>query len=150
MIFRGELFSELNGFVLCVPDLERGVDLLTKFTTTDEGDVVTKTGRAIPVMEVETGDYTLIIRSVDQPSQLPDQPRISSSGWVLNVGDEPLCLCGAGYLANWNPDHPKVRRVSISPGWYAVTIDLCDFHIEFVLTPTTTPNFTADVQTSFA
>lgn len=131
-----DVFSELNGFVLCVPELERGADLLTRFATTPEGDVVTRSGRAIPVMDLETGDYRLIIRTVDQVSDpLPS----SSPGWVLNVGNEPLCLCGAGYLTRWNPDHPKVRRVPIPAGWYAVTVNVSPEVVEFVLEPRVEP-----------
>lgn len=135
--------------MLCAADLERGADLLTRFTTTTEGDDVAKTGRAIPVIGVETGEYTLIIRNVDQPSKLPTAPRLTSPGWVLHVEGE-FCLCGVGYLARWNPEHPKVHRVTLPRGWFAVTVDLCDWHIEFVLSPAEQPVFTADLQTDFS
>ncbi|MGV3625108.1 MAG: hypothetical protein ACO1OB_30085 [Archangium sp.] len=151
MIRLTDVFSELNGFVLCVVDqLEVGADLLTRFTTTEEGDDVARRGHAIPVIGVETGEYTLIIREVDQPTKLPTAPRISSPGWVLHVDGE-LGLCGVGYLATWNPKHPKVHRVTVPHGWYAVIVDVCDWHVEFVLSRCDEPPvFTADLQTDFA
>lgn len=91
----------------------------------------------------------MIIRHADQPSRLPTAPRVTSPGWVLHVEGE-LRLCGVGWLANWNPAHPKVHRVTLPHGWYAVTVDLCDWHVEFVLTPALAPVFSADLQTDFS
>ena len=63
-------FPELFGFVLldsvrldrAVGGDTEGRDLLDLFTTTGHGDRVTHDGIAIPVLGVDAGDYTVLVR----------------------------------------------------------------------------------------
>lgn len=160
-----DVFSELNGFVLCDPNgldrhhggTARGLDLLTLYSTTEQGDTVAAAGAAIPVMGVETGEYTLVVRHAEAASPLVGPPRIVSSGWILRAEAEPLCLCGAGYLVKWDPDNQKVLRSAVPSGWYEVEIqggfgnaDRSEWVIEFVLRPAAQqPAFSADLSTEF-
>jgi len=160
-----EVFSELHGFVLLDPDrldhhhdgaaLHR--DLLTLYATTEEGDAVASGGIAIPVMGVEAGDYTLVVRHHRSPSLLSGAPALVSTGWILRATSPHLCLCGAGYLMRWTPEHEKVLHPVVPPGWYEVEIHCGtstshgeEWIIEFVLRPSPMPPaFTADLQTDF-
>ena len=148
-----EVFSERNGFVLCNParldghhgGSARGLDLLHLYSTSPLGDAVAASGAAIPVMDLETAKYTIIVRKASEPS-LITRPYLVSTGWILHAGAEPLALCSAGYLAHWNPDHPKVLRPRVAPGWYEVKIvggfdkpTNDDWILEFVLHPSREP-----------
>jgi hypothetical protein len=154
------LFSELFGFVLTDPvALERfhkssivGLDLLTLYTTTEIGDKVCEAGAIIPILGVEAGYYSLILRDISAPSLLSGLPMAISSGWVLEVISGTVALCGIGYLSSWNPQPKAVRHVSIPIGWYSVEVSVGssinddDFALEFSLTPwDTRPKFKADV-----
>lgn len=137
-----QLFSELWGVVLCDPgtlaafhgDDVTGVDLLGRYTTTDEGDRVADAGAAIPVMVTEPGYATVTI--VERPTA---RPLASSSVWVLHVTSGELLVCGLGFLASWDPLNPKHRRCAAERGWYEVDVQLLenaapdDFGVEFVL-----------------
>lgn len=122
-------FPELHGFVLLDPArLEhfydapvRGVDLLARFARSEDGDRVCREGVAIPMIGVEAGDYTIIVR--DAALQSMDQhPRLRSSGWILGTETGKLIFCGLGYLTDWEPDHPRHAHVEVPPGWYRVEI----------------------------
>ncbi|MBX6752108.1 MAG: hypothetical protein IRY85_21015, partial [Micromonosporaceae bacterium] len=122
-------FAELFGLVLLDPARldefldghAEGRDLVHLFTTTDAGDRVSEQGIAIPVLGVECGYYTVLVRHVDDRSPWTDA-RLSSDGWVLGTRTGSLLLCGAGYLTRWAADHPAHRPVTVPPGWYAVEI----------------------------
>jgi len=144
-------FPELFGFVLLDParlddafdgDAE-GEDLLDLFSTTGQGDEIVRDGVAVPVMGVDAGYYTVIVRHAADPSPWP-VPQIASAGWVLGSETGSLVLTGAGYLRNWRRQHRHHRRVAVVPGWYRFEIRgylLTHHHdddaaYEFVLTPT--------------
>jgi hypothetical protein len=142
-----DVFSERFGFVLLNPDAldarypdgASGRDLLHEYTTTDEGDRVAADGVAVPMLGLPADDYTLVVRHVHAPSALA-RVTLESSGWVLSASARPLCLCGLGYLAEWNAEHPRVLRPVVPAGWYAVTVrggtDVDDRRtIELVLAP---------------
>lgn len=68
-----------------------------------------------------------------------------------------LCLCGAGYLVNWDPDKGKVLRPAVPRGWYEAevncgfgTADRSEWVVEFVLRPAPErPAFSAGLGTVF-
>jgi hypothetical protein len=144
-------FPELFGFVLL--DAARldhafggdavGRNLLHALTTTDQGDVVARDGIAVPVMGVDAGDYTVIVRHAQDQTPWPT-PQLVADGWVLGTDTGSLVLCGVGHLVDWNPDDPRHRHVTVPPGWYEVSLrgylladhDRDDAAYEFVLTPT--------------
>ncbi|MFY1649577.1 hypothetical protein ACN27J_01595 [Solwaraspora sp. WMMB762] len=143
-------FPEAHGFVLLDPArLDRhlgadsaGRDLLELLTTTDAGDAVVRAGIAIPLMGVDVGYYTVLVRHVADAAPWP-APAPSSPGGVLGTETGSLLLCGVGYLTRWTPGHPRHRRVSVPPGWYTTDIRRYDHAegtddaaYEFLLTPT--------------
>ena len=160
------LFSELFGFALCDPDgldifaggSAIGVDLLTRFTDSEDGDFISKNGIAIPIVGLEEGYYTLVVRNDTDKSLLKSSPRKVSKGWVLHAPTGRVCLCGLGYLKDWNPNNKKVYCFNIPSGWYEVTI-ACGVNtdqideapiIEFVLHAVESkPVFTANLNEKF-
>lgn len=125
-----KLFSELSGFVLY--DAEnvarfhglgaRGMNLLKSYSETNEGDVVSREGIVVPVFGIKPADYTIRVRSADSAPLLSSEPKVVSKGWILSVNSGHLCLSGIGYLTNWNPDDPRVAKLSVPSGWYRVEI----------------------------
>jgi hypothetical protein len=63
------VFSELFGFVLCVPDRlgaffggrVHGLDVLARCSSSPDGDRISAEGIAIPLMPIDAGEYTLIL-----------------------------------------------------------------------------------------
>jgi len=160
-----EVFAELGGFVLSDPgELDRhhggsasGLDLLELYGTSDEGDAVAAGGLAIPVLGLEAGYYTLVVRGAEATAHLTGPPRLVSSGWVLHVVSDRLCLSGAGYLKRWDPNGPRILHPVVPAGWYEVEVR-CGFGgvdgeepvIEFVLRAATDrPCFAADPSADF-
>ena len=122
-------FPELHGFVLLDParldafceSRAEGADLLTRFTQTDDGDRICQEGIAIPMTGIDAGDYSISIR--DSLSPGPEgPPRVLSQGWILGTETGEVVFSGLGYLACWDPDHPRHARIRIPAGWYGVDI----------------------------
>lgn len=155
------LFPELRGFVLADPDLleafhsgrARGLDLLRLYSESEAGDRVASEGVAIPILGLEPAYYCVTLRSATEPSTIVGSPIGSSAGWVLRVASKELVLGGIGYLKCWDPNHPKLRKIAVSPGWYSVVISLGatsngdDFALDLALTHCDErPEFTADLR----
>lgn len=136
------VFSERFGLVLVSATLlerlcssVRG-DLLEAFTSTDLGDLVCREGAIVPVLGLAHGDYVVAVRDASPPALTA--PHKTSTGWVLEVPDAPLLLCGLGYLANWNPEDARHRRVPVPKGMYSVQFSAGftaegDWGIDFLL-----------------
>jgi len=154
------LFPELHGFVLADPGLlddfhdhqARHRDLLDLYTTSNVGEVVAAEGVAIPVIGLEPGYYAVTIRTESGPSPLSQPPLDRSTGWLLRVSSGEVAVAGVGYLKNWDPRHPKVRRFPLERGWYSVDILVGtamngdDFALDFVLRACAArPQFSADL-----
>jgi hypothetical protein len=159
------LFPELYGFVVTDPELldtfhggsARDCDLLELYVTTDAGDAVSSSGVAIPILGLDPGYYSVIIRANSVRSQLAGPALRSSSGWILQVISGCVVVAGIGHLKRWDPDHPKVRRFSVPSGWYSVTVYLgsClqgdDFALDIELVPQRSrPPFSADPNSDFS
>jgi len=118
------VYSELLGFVAADPaTLDRfhggsacGLDLLDLYTTTDVGDRVSATGAAIPILGVDAGHYSFVVRDSAAPTLLTAAPLATSSGWILQVTSGEIALCGVGRLKRWDPQQTSVRRVAVPAG----------------------------------
>ena len=155
------LFAELFGFALTDPlALEQfhgqsmlGGDLLSLYTTTDLGEQACAAGAVIPVLGVEAGYYSIVVRDHASPRLVAAPDAATSSGWVLQVLSGTVAVCGLGYLSGWNPDHAAMRRFDVPNGWYRATIaigapvdDADDYGLEVVLERCDEPPvFAADV-----
>ena len=160
------LFAELFGFALTDPQaLEQfhgqsmlGSDLLGLYTTTELGEQVCACGAMIPVLGVEAGYYSLIVRDSATASLLAEAPSATSSGWVLHVVSATVVVCGVGYLSRWNPNAATVRRITVPNGWYRATIAVGapvdaadDYGLEVTLERCEEPPvFTADLSKQLA
>jgi len=160
-------FPEAHGFVLLDParldafcnGRAEGADLLTRFSQTEDGDRVSREGIAIPITELDEGDYTIVLREAGSPG-VNALLRVRSPGWVLGTETGKLVFCGIGYLLHWNPLHPNHAQIQIPPGWYQVEVlgyilnegtRMEDWLYEFVVTHSEhKPLFTADLSASLS
>ena len=158
-----QLFPELHGVFLANPELldtfDGGLsaepDWLQLFSETDAGDRVARAGIVIPVLGLEAGYYAVTVREAQVQSPIVGQPYACSKGWVLHVTAASLVLGGVGYLKRWNPAHPKLRRMAVPAGWYAVAVSLGaaagedDYALDFELHRCSVPPpFAADLGAS--
>ncbi len=142
------VFAELFGFALTDPlALEQfhghsmhGQDLLALYTTTDLGEQACACGAVVPVLGVEAGYYSVVVRDGASPSLLTAFAGATSSGWVLQVLSGTVAVCGLGHLSLWNPEHSSARRVAVPNGWYRVSLaigapvdDTDDYSLEVAL-----------------
>ena len=159
-------FPELHGFVLLDPErLEEfcsghahGSNLLQRFSETEDGDRVSQDGIAIPLLGVEPGEYTVIVRSADGTPAAGDL-RARSAGWILGTETGHLLLCGAGYLTKWDGSHAAHKHITVPPSWYRVDVygyiadpgsETEHWTIEFVLQETQErPTFEALIDQEF-
>jgi len=119
------VFAELHGIVIFTPErIEPPVktNLLHLYTTTDAGDRVVQEGICLPILDIDEGDYTVVIREAREASYLRTPPLVRSSGWILGTPSGTLAVCGAGYLSVWNPEHPRIQRLQVTPGWFGVEV----------------------------
>jgi hypothetical protein len=99
-----------------------------------------------------TGEYYDVILREGPPSNL-SRIHNASPGWILQV-DDGIVVCGLGYLLHWNPVHRKHRRIAVPQGLYEVEVlggEIAPdrWGIEFVLTRTATPRYSADPNRGF-
>ncbi len=148
-------FAARNAFFLIDPArvMEKfgepalGSNLLHRFTVGIASEAVWSEGIAVPAFGVETGYYTVLVRSTaTEQAMIPLTHIVYSTGFVLGTTTGDLLLCNADRLADWRPGHPPVldrsasghgrhpeehgplplsgceRPVHVAPGWYAVTV----------------------------
>lgn len=178
LIFKGfEPMCE-PGFVLCDPkrldDFCHGksneTDLLSRFNTTGEWEIICKQGIMVCVFNILQNEYTLIVRHSAADTYLQNPPLIVSSGWILGTETGQLVLVNLNTLMFWEPldsyeydnDYNKCVGLTIQPSWYKVEIrgginsklnsdgeDEEEWVFEFVLTLVQEPpHFEADLSTS--
>lgn len=178
LIFKGfEPMCE-PGFVLCDPkrldDFCHGksneTDLLSRFDTTGEWEIICKQGIMVCVFNILQNEYTLIVRHSATDTYLQNPPLIVSSGWILGTETGQIVLVNLNNLMFWEPldsyeygnNYNKCVGLTIQIGWYKVEIrgginsklnsdgeDEEEWVFEFVLTPVEEPpHFEADLSTS--
>jgi hypothetical protein len=155
-----KIFSELGGFVIYEPlFLEKYItdnkvsnnDLLSHFTSSNEGDLVTGNGSIIPITGVPPDYYSFKIIEDLPPGYLVESP-----GWVLHVLSGGFRVIGIGYLtdvAKMTGD--KSLSFSVPNGWYKLSItsyldEAGDYAFGLKLTPTPDkPVFSGDMETNY-
>jgi hypothetical protein len=109
-----------------------GSDLLHRLTQQRGSEAIWSDGIAVPAFGVETGYYTVHVRSTaTEGAMIPLTHIVYSTGFVLGTETGDLLLCNADRLAAWRPGQPREARfplsglerpVRVAPGWYAVTV----------------------------
>ncbi|MGQ9609782.1 MAG: hypothetical protein ACUVWN_10780 [bacterium] len=163
-MFIGTVSVDFNGIVLFDPGLlkqyyrgviEEGTDLFTKYTTTEEGDIVLARGLIVPILAIDDAGYDIVIRL--ESEQMPEQkPVIVENGiYPLHIGKR-LIIADLAVLSEW-AEEEGWQDVDMPEGLYAVTIkgfrelDVSGKRIisagyEFILeSRDTLPEFTADL-----
>ena len=125
-------FPEARGFCLLDPltldaalgESSEGMDLLTRFTTTSDGERVAAKGAAIPILGLEPDDYCVLLTPASPRVCMDDVVLTRSEGWILEVRSPRILLCGLGCLIDFRRDHPAHHRFQLPVGWYRITIEL--------------------------
>ncbi|MCK6587427.1 MAG: hypothetical protein HUU21_16535 [Polyangiaceae bacterium] len=125
----GTVITDFNGIVLFDPDLlqkryggriDEGTDLFTKFTTTDEGDVVLTEGLIVPVLAIDDAPYKVIVRRSDE-AEIPAGSVVAENGiYPLRVSKR-LVVADLVVLKEWTEDLGW-QDVPAQAGTYAVTV----------------------------
>lgn len=110
-----ELYSfsiiSINELDCVVCDKEIGLDLLAYLREVDVNDELIKSGRIIPIFDVDEGLYEV---DVTIHTELSSDFNIHTSGL--------LGICGTGYLAFYNSkrliENGKMFVIKIDPGYY--------------------------------
>lgn len=153
------VFAEARGLCLIDPaTLDaalgtscEGLDLLTRFTTTEDGEGVAAVGAVIPILGLESDFYQVMLAPASPRPVLDDVVLARSEGWVLEVRSPEVLLCGLGYLIDFRRDHPAHARLQLPLGWYRITIELRvsdadELRIVLLADPSeTVPRFLGDV-----
>ncbi len=121
--------TDFNGIVFFDPSRLReryggriasGTDLLTRYTTTDEGDDVLRAGLILPLLAIDDGGYEVLLRSSDEaPSELGELV-VESGVYALGI-EQRLVVADLAVLKEWEDDLGW-QDCGVAPGEYAVTI----------------------------
>jgi len=155
-----KIFSELGGFVIYEPlFLEKYIadnkvannDLLSHFTSSNEGDVVTGNGGIIPITGVPPDYYSFKIIE-----DLPPVYLVESQGWVLQVLSGEFRVTGIGYLTDVaKMTEDKSLSFFVPNRWYKLSItsyldEAGDYTFGLKLTPATgKPVFSGNMETNY-
>lgn len=124
---KNQLFSELNGFVLYNPYLLqrylhdndlKSADILSYFTETKHGDIITKEGIAIPILKLPSDYYQFNLLN-----QLPTEFLLQSQGWIIHGEGGKIQIAGIGYMREWNSINEQNSVVfSVEQKWAKLSI----------------------------
>jgi hypothetical protein len=112
MIGKKPLFAELNGFIIYEPKLLKEYlikndlkdkNVLNYFIETNHGDIITESGIAIPMTDIEDGYYNFsLVKNENDSIIKSDTKIINSKGWVLNITSGEIYIIGIGYFVDIN------------------------------------------------
>lgn len=127
----GNLFAELNGFVLYDPvNLNKTCkicgtnNIFHSLTTTDIGDFVSEEGFLLPIFGLESDDYNIYLTHEEN---LTFDYLVSMDNYVLNVTSNKVNIVGVGYLSNIAMIKPEsTLSTMVENGFYSVRI--CGFY----------------------
>jgi hypothetical protein len=111
-----------------------GKDLIPRIHNKPLGERVYAAGALVPALGLETGYYTVDVRSTaTEASPLALTHIVFSSGFVLGTETGKLILANGDRLTPWSPGTAPPSRtprplgeyergIEVSPGWYSVTV----------------------------
>lgn len=122
-----KLFAELNGFAIYEPAMLvnylkenrlRKKDVLSYFYTSNHGDLITRQGIALPIVNLDPDDYGFEILDAEPPNYL-----VRSGGWIFHAPAGLVRIIGIGYLTNLSSIKDDTGlRFTIAEGWHKLTI----------------------------
>jgi hypothetical protein len=147
-----DLAVDFNGIVLFEPSRladflggvpADGVNLLQRFTTSEDGTEVVQRGIVVPILGINDGSYEVCVRMDTEPTTNTDQIVAVNERFPLVVHDR-LVVADLAVFADWSVDLGWYD-VDVAPGCYAVSVNgwrrvehgrvtACGF--EYVLCPT--------------
>ncbi|WP_133557347.1 hypothetical protein [Pedobacter duraquae] len=141
-------------------------DLITEFTTTDEGDRVVEEGVMIPLTGISNYPYTVYFNLNGNSPELlkaENQLQLQQDGYKLQVKYGVIYLYTIPYLRNFIAEplvtlEKRSTRISLPNGWYKFAVLAGETEqetgmeptFEFIITAVSDePDFTADIQYRF-
>ena len=147
-----ELIVDFNGIVVFDPSflegyfskINPGDNLFERFVRSDEGERVVEQGIVLPVLGLNDGIYSIILRTDKEPRGIdPKTIIVSNATFPLKIVTKAV-ISDMATLREWAPGE-NWREVMLSPGNYAVTVngfrviarrEIIDFGFEFVFEET--------------
>ena len=147
-----ELIVDFNGIVIFDPsvlagyfcEINLGDNLYARFVGSDEGERVVEQGIVLPVLGLDDGIYSIILRTDKEPRGIdPKTIIVSNATFPLKIVTKAV-ISDMATLREWAPGE-NWREVMLSPGNYAVTVngfrviarrEIIDFGFEFVFEET--------------
>lgn len=127
-----KIFSELKGFVIYSPELLAkylqdhnlpGNNILKYFVENEHGDVITRSGIAIPVIGVEEDYYSFCISANDDRVLGNEEIATQSDGWIFQTSNNELRVVGIGYLRDISTINDENSiRLNLENGWFSLKI----------------------------
>ncbi|AZB32509.1 MULTISPECIES: hypothetical protein [Chryseobacterium] len=127
-----KIFSELKGFVIYSPELLTkylkdhdlpGNNILKYFVENEHGDVITRSGIAIPVIGVEEDYYSFCISANDDRVLENEEVAAQSDGWIFQTSNNELRVVGIGYLKDISSINDENSiRLNLENGWFSLKI----------------------------
>ncbi|MEF9478832.1 hypothetical protein ACR1PO_19340 [Chryseobacterium sp. RRHN12] len=127
-----KIFSELKGFVIFSPQLLAqylqdhhlsGTNILKYFVENEHGDVITRSGIAIPIIGVEEDYYAFRLSMNNEKILNDEEVEVESKGWIFQTANNEVKIVGIGYLkdtASINDENSIT--LSLENGWYSLKI----------------------------
>lgn len=156
-----QLFSELYGFVIFDPvvledylknNCLNNNDILSYFTESEHGDIVTRLGIIIPIFNLPPDYYSF---EVGSNNHIMNALKVSD-GWLIKTVSGELKIIGLGYLKDKKTisNAPSVV-VNLKKGYYNVCITSfykSETIPSFILTfnsSCSNPQFKGDIETDY-
>ncbi|PYD86041.1 hypothetical protein DNF23_45640 [Pseudomonas syringae pv. pisi] len=147
-----ELIVDFNGIVIFDPsvlagyfcEINLGDNLYARFVGSDEGERVVEQGIVLPVLGLDDGICSIILRTDKEPRGIdPKTIIVSNATFPLKIVTKAV-ISDMATLREWAPGE-NWREVMLRPGNYAVTVngfrviarrEIIDFGFEFVFEET--------------
>ncbi|WP_336960327.1 hypothetical protein [Chryseobacterium contaminans] len=127
-----KIFSELKGFVIYSPELLAkylqdhnlpGNNILKYFVENEHGDVITRSGIAIPVIGVEEDYYSFCISANEDRVLGNEEVAAQSDGWIFQTSNNELRVVGIGYLKDISSINDENSiKLNLDNGWFSLKI----------------------------
>ena len=128
-MWRATQGTDYNGIVLFEPGrlrefyggrIRRGRNLFARFTKTEDGDAVLRRGIVVPILAIDDGGYSIIVRDAHEPSPVERDVILTNGVYPLRVRDR-VVIADLVVMREWQ-DETDWRDVPIAPGTYGVTV----------------------------
>ena len=126
----GTVNVDYNGIVLFDPaalaghfgSIAPGTDLHSRFTSSEEGDVVLRRGIVVPILAIDDAGYDVVVRLASEPEVIRTEDVVCENGiFALRVCSGNVIVADLAAIMDWL-DEPIGLSVPVDSGNYSVRI----------------------------